>query len=171
MKDRPGHVAVPRLVAASRQPVRHVNVPRSVYFHPRTRSSAPIPVPACQTGGTGLCAVQRTPGYLAFRRHPGETLSRGRLISGLTSFPHNRHRFRLAHIAIRGSRGKNGRDCATGWHRWKVQLGIFSYIGGQQSDSTDKKQPSNHFQSFDREYFRKPKRQEFRDRGNLPAHS
>ncbi|MDB5554401.1 MAG: hypothetical protein JWL86_4385 [Rhizobium sp.] len=46
--------------------------------------------------------------YLALRRYPGEAPSRGRPMQELTSFPHNRHRFRLAHIAMRGSRGKNG---------------------------------------------------------------
>ena len=39
MQDRPGHDIVPQLVTASRQPVRHVAVPRSVSMHVRDSAS------------------------------------------------------------------------------------------------------------------------------------
>jgi hypothetical protein len=105
IRDRPGHVSVPRLVAALRQPVRHVNVPRSVYFHPRTRPFCAHPVPDLWGPGMGLCAIQRTPRVLTLRRYPGEASSRGRPMRDFTSSSRNRHRSHLRHSALRCSRG------------------------------------------------------------------
>ena len=90
--------------------------------------------------GMGLCAIQRTPRVLGLvKRHPGEVPSRGRLMRGCTSSPHARHRFRLAHIAMRGSRGKNGRDCAMELEEWEDERGLFSYNSDQAIDFMIKK--------------------------------
>ena len=79
-EDRPGHVSVPSYMAALRQPVRHVSVPRSVYFHPRTRPSAPDPVsdvsdpggdrPVCGTTHATDTDLSAAPGGGPFSRTP-----------------------------------------------------------------------------------------------------
>jgi hypothetical protein len=47
-------------------------------------------------------------------------------VRDFTSSSRNRHRFRLARIAMRGSRGKNGRDCAMELAIWEEKIGLFS---------------------------------------------